>query len=569
MTSINNPAASAAAAASLGAAAPARRKAGRLWQAAILAIALIVAAPLLAVAAIAFSADGDIWRHLAATVLPGYVWRSVLLVAGVGSLSLILGAGTAWLVTMCSFPGRRLFQWALLVPLAIPTYIVAYVYVDLLEFSGPVLTFLRDSLGLPTAAGWLPRIRSLPGAVFVLALVLYPYVFLSARAAFLQQSFCVFEVARTLGCSAWGAFWRVSLPMARPALAVGLLLVAMECLNDIGAVEHFGVRTLTLGIYSVWLGQGNLGGGAQIALVLLLFMLLLGGLERLARRARRYHETSSKYRRLPGYALRGWRGWAAACACAAPILLGFVVPAATLGLYSLDAAWERELLTYAANSLLLTGCAMLLLLAVGLALAYGVRIVGAGTIASAAVLVASIGYAVPGVVLGIGILVPLAGLDNMLDSLARSWLGISTGLLLTGSAAAVVFAYLVRFLFLSYGSLEAGLGRITPSMDMAARCLGHGEWSVLRRVHLGLLRPALASAALLVFIDCMKELPATLILRPYDFETLATYTYAAASLELFEDSAPAALAILLAGLVPVLLLTRVLALSRPGAVARN
>ena len=547
----------------------ARRKASRLWHLAILAIALVVAAPAMAVAVLAFSSDDNIWGHLVATVLPGYIRDSILLVGGVGLLSLFMGAGTAWLVTMCSFPGRRMFQWALLVPLAIPTYVIAYVYVDLLEFSGPLHGFLRAVTGASDSASggvWLPRIRSMPGAVFVLAFVLYPYVFLSARAAFLQQSFCVFEVARTLGCSAWGAFWRVSLPMARPFLAVGLLLVAMECLNDIGAVEHFGVRTLTVGIYSVWLGQGNLGGAAQIALVLLILMLLLGILERMTRRSRRYHETSSKYRRLPGYPLRGWRAWGACCACAAPILLGFVIPAATLGFYSLDGVWEPQLLAYGGNSLLLTACAVLLLLIVGLVLACGVRVVGSGFLVTAAVMVASMGYAIPGTVLGIGILVPLAGFDNMLDSFARSFLGISLGLLFTGSVMAIMFAYLVRFLFLSFGSLDAGLSRITPSMDMAARCLGHGEWSVLWRVHFRLLRPAMLSAALLVFIDCMKELPATLILRPYDFDTLATYTYVSASLELFEESAPAALGILIAGLIPVLLLTRVLALSRPGGV---
>ena len=518
---------------------------------------------------LAFSATDNIWGHLAATVLPGYVWRSIALVVGVGFLSLIMGAGTAWLVTMCAFPGRRWFQWALLIPLAIPTYIVAYIYVDMLEFSGPLQSFLRESAGFADAGAWFPRIRSLPGAILVLSLVLYPYVFLSARAAFLQQSFCVFEVARTLGRGPWGAFWHVSLPMARPALAVGLLLVAMECLNDIGAMEHFGVRTLTVGIYSVWLGQGNLGGGAQIALVLLALVLCLGLLERSARRGRRYHETSSKYRGLPGYRLRGWRAWGAVCACCLPIALGFVLPTASLVYYSFGSDWRPELLTYGVNSLLLTAAAMLLLLAVGLILAYGARVLRTGGpgggIVGVAVFAASIGYALPGAVLGLGILVPLAGFDNLLDGFVRSWLGISTGLLLTGSMAAMVFAYLVRFLFLSYGSLDAGLGKITPSMDMAARCLGHGRWGVLRRVHVFLLRPALVSAALLLFIDCMRELPATLILRPYDFDTLATHIYVFASLELFEESAPAALAILLAGLLPVLLLNRVLALSRPGS----
>lgn len=541
-----------------------RGKASPFWHMVILAIALLVAAPALVVVVLALSSSDDIWSHLVATVLPGFVWRSCVLVFCVGLLSFVIGGGTAWLVTMCSFPGRRLFQWALMAPLAIPPYIFAYVYVDLLEFSGPVQSFFRDVAG---ASYWFPRIRSLPGAVLVLAFALYPYVFLSARAAFLQQSFCVFEVARTLGCSPWGALWRVSLPMARPALVVGIVFVAMECLNDIGAVQHFGVRTLTVGIYDIWLERGSLGGGAQIASVLLFLLLLLVMLERLARRSRRYHGTSSKYRSLPGYSLRGWHAWGAICACGAPILTGFVIPAATLVVHAMEAPWGWELLLYGTNSLLLTVCAMLLLLAVGLVLAYGVRMVGPGGIVSACVTVAGLGYIIPGAVLGIGILVPLAAFDNMLDGLVRSLLGVSTGLLFTGSMAAVIFAYLVRFLFLSYGSLEAGLSKITPSMDMAARCLGHGEWSTLWRVHLGLLRPAVWSAALLVFIDCMKELPATLILRPYNFDTLATHTYTSASLGLFEESTPAALAILIAGLIPVLILTRALELSRPGNVA--
>lgn len=543
-----------------------RSRTGPLWNVVILAIAMLVAAPMLAVMALAVSSSDDIWMHLATTVLPGYIWRSCVLVFFVGLLSLVIGTGTAWLVTMCSFPGRRLFQWALMVPLSIPTYIFAYVYVDLLEFSGPFQEFLRNVMGASETFNWFPRIRSLPGAVFVLAFALYPYVFLSARAAFLQQSFCVFEVARTLGCNAWSAFWRVSFPMARPALVVGTMFVAMECLNDIGAVQHFGVRTLTVGIYDIWLERGNLGGGAQIAIVLLSMMLLLVGLERLARRSRRYHETSSKYRSLPGYSLRGWHAGVAILACGTPIILGFIAPAAILLFYAIDGDWGRELLIYGGNSLLLTSCAMLLLLTVGLVLAYGLRIVGSGGIVATAVTIASIGYAIPGAVLGIGILVPLAGVDNMLDGVARFLFGFSTGLLFTGSMVAVVFAYLVRFLYLSFGSLEAGLSKITPSMDMAARCLGHGEWSALWRVHLGLLRPAVLSAALLVFIDCMKELPATLILRPYNFDTLATYTYTSASLGLFEESTPAAFAILVAGLIPVLLLTRVLAQSRPGGV---
>ena len=531
----------------------------------VVSIALTLAAPVFAVATFALTSSDNIWGHLATTVLPGYIWRSFVLVFATGALCLFIGTGTAWLVTMCAFPGRRFFQWALLIPLAIPTYIVAYVYVELFEFSSPVQTFLRELFNAP---GFNPnqilQIRSMPSAVFVLAFVLYPYVFLSARAAFLQQSFCVFEVARTLGCSATKAFMRVSLPMARPALVVGILFVAMECLNDIGAVQHFGVRTLTVGIYNIWLERGNLGGGAQIALVLLAIVLLLFAIERSARQSRRYHETSSKYRKLPGYKLKGWRSALATLACAAPIFLGFILPATMLVFYALDATWEHELLLHGANSLLLTLSSMVLLLAVGLILAYGVRILGPGGITGVVVLIASIGYTIPGVVLGLGILVPLASLDNFIDSIARAAFGISTGLLFTGSAAAIVFAYLVRFLFLSYGSLEAGLNRITPSMDMAARCLGYGEWRTLRRIHFVLLRPAILSAALLIFIDCMKELPATLILRPYNFDTLATHIYTSASLGLFEESAPAALAILFAGLIPVLLLNRVLAFSRPG-----
>ncbi|MBI3992880.1 MAG: iron ABC transporter permease [Candidatus Lambdaproteobacteria bacterium] len=535
------------------------------WGVVALLVALLVASPLLAVLGIALHPEDDIWAHLVSTVLAGYVATTVLLALGVGAGVLVIGVGTAWLITMCTFPGRRLFSWALLLPLAMPTYLAAYAYTELLEYAGPLQALLRQTFGWQTkSAYWFPEIRSLGGAMTFMTLVLYPYVYLLARAAFLAQSASLLEVGRSLGRGPWRCFFTLALPLARPAIVVGLALALMETLNDFGTVDFFAVQTFTVGIYRVWFGMNNAPGAAQLATLLMAFVLLLVALERLARQRQRYHHTSARVQSAPLFRLRGAAAGGALLACALPIALGFAVPAGLLASYALDVRpgpGSAALPSTVGNSLGVSLLAALACVGVGTLLAYAVRLRPTAFV-HAASRVASVGYAVPGSVLAVGVMIPAARLDNALDALLRQTLGISTGLLLSGTVAALVFAYTARFLALGFGTMEAGLVKITPNMDHAARSLGCTAGRVLRRVHVPLLRGSLLTAGLLVFVDAMKELPMTLILRPFNFTTLATHVYEYASAERFRLAAPAALAIVASGLIPVILLSRGIAQSR-------
>nr|WP_246422530.1 iron ABC transporter permease [Roseospira visakhapatnamensis] len=537
-----------------------------------MAAAGIVALPVVAVLVIALGPGGGaIWAHLAATVLPHYVVTTLALMVAVGTGTLILGVGTAWLVTLYRFPGQRLFQWALLMPLAVPAYVIAYVYTDLLDYAGPVQGTIRAALGVTSAADyWFPEIRSLPGAALMMTAVLYPYVYLLARSAFLEQSACVLEVARTLGCGPWSTFRRVALPLARPSIVVGLALVLMETLNDFGTVDYFAVQTLTAGLYNVWLIMHNRPGAAQIALVLLGFVVVLLVLERLGRRRRGYQATGTRNRTPATTRLTGGPAVLATLACAAPVVVGFGVPALVLGRHAVtrfSESWTTGFVTQALNSLALSSGAALIAVAIGLFLAYAVRLHG-GRGLRLLVRCAGLGYAIPGAVLAVGVLTVLAGLDTALDRVMEATFGLDTGLLLSGSVVALLFAYTVRFLALSHGTIDAGLGRVRPSLDMAARTLGRAPGQVLREVHAPLIRGSLLTAGLLVFVDAMKELPATLILRPFNVDTLATHVYQYASDELLEQSALAALCIVLTGLIPVVLLSRSITRARAwGGVA--
>ncbi len=537
------------------------------WGIITLAVALFVATPLIAVATIAMTPAPDIWRHLYNTVLFGYVERTVMLIGGIGLGTFIIGTGTAWLVTMCRFPGRGLFNWALVLPLAVPTYILAFVFTDQLEYAGAVQGTLREIFGWRNRQDyWFPEIRSMGGAITVMTLVLYPYVYLLARAAFLEQSVCVLEVSRTLGKSAWQSFWNVALPLARPAIVVGMTLAMMEALNDFGTVDFFGVKTFTAGIYDVWLNMDNISGAAQLASVLMIFVVVLVVLERVARRGQRYHHTSSKIQALPSYRLRGIKAMLAAAFCALPILLGFVLPASVLVSYAVvffDVTLQANYLTITLNSISLSLGAAVIAVAIGLVLAYGLRM-GSGPLPRAAVRFASIGYAVPGAVLAIGVIVPMAGLDNSIDAFSERVFGVSTGLLFSGTVIAILYGYLARFLALSFGTIEAGLGKVSRNMDGAARTLGANPFQTMSRVHFPLLRTSLLTAGLLVFVDCMKELPITIILRPFGYDTLATFVFQYASDELFEESALGALTIVAAGLIPVVILALTTLRSRPG-----
>ncbi len=545
----------------------ARRRSSPAWTAAVATILAVMALPLLTIAWVAFHPAENIWPHLLSTVLPGAVRDTVLVMIAVGALTLTFGTATAWLVTMYRFPGRAVLDRLLVLPLAIPTYIVAYVWVELLDYAGPVQTALRNTFGWQRPADyWFPEIRSIGGAAFVLASVLYPYVYLSARASFVQQSVCALEVARTLGRTAMATFWAVALPLARPALAAGTALALMECLNDIGAVQYLGVETLTVSVYATWLQRSNLGGAAQLAVVMLFLVAVLFAVERMARGAARFHHTTGRYRSIPFEDIEGWRGWLAAALCAVPFVVGFLVPFLVLSANAFghaSAALAVGFTQAAFNSILLALMAALVAVCLSLVLGYARRVAANG-FTRPAVGLAGLGYAVPGTVLALGLLIPLATFDNWVDAWARAIVGVSTGLLLSGSLFALTLAYTIRFLAVSLGSIEAGLERISPNLDAAARALGETAWSALWRVHLPLLVPALGAAGLLVFVDAMKELPATLLLRPFNFETLATHVYGLAALEQFEQASLGALAIVAVGLVPVLLLHRAVAGGRAG-----
>lgn len=526
-------------------------------------VAALVAAPILVVLASVVAPTGDVWRHLATTVLPDYVRNSLALMGGVGAGTLVLGVGAAWLVTMTDVPGRRTFEWALLLPMAIPAYILAYAYTDFLQVSGPLQTWLRDVTGLGLSELRLPRVRSLGGATAMLTLALYPYVYLLTRSAFLEQSASVLEASRSLGRGAWASFARVSLPLARPGIAAGVALALMETLADFGTVEYFGVVTFTTGIYRTWFGLGERAAAAQLAALLLVFVLVLILLERGLGRRPDAAPPTSRFRPLARYPLQGLRAAGAAAFLTLPIVLGFVLPAGILVALALDApaGIGADVFVYLRNTVVVALVTAVATLAVALLLAYGrrlrpSRVVRAGT------RVAAMGYAVPGSVIAVGVLLPLGWLDGRIDAAAEALFGVGPGLLLSGTILGLVFAYLVRFLAVAYGGIEASLQKITVNMDDAARSLGRRGLTTLATVHLPLLRGSLLTAALLVIVDVMKELPATLIVRPFDFDTLAVRVYRLASDERLREAAPGALAIAAVGLVPVVVLSVAIARSR-------
>lgn len=529
-----------------------------------LVLAALVSLPLLAVLLAAAVPAGPVWAHIAATTLPEMLGNSVMLAGLVAVMAGSAGALTAWLVTACRFPGHRLLEVALLLPLAMPAYVSAYAYTWLLDAAGPVQAGIRDATGLSwREMTWFPEIRSLPGAALVLAMVLYPYVYLLCRSAFLSQSTCLVEVSRTLGHSLGHTFLRVALPLARPALAAGLGLALMEVLADFGTVQHFGVRTLTTGIYETWFGLEDRGAASQLAAALLGCVAMLVLLERLARGGRRFHPTTTRHPPFRPVALRGLRGAAAAACCLTPVLLGFALPAGTLFWLMLeggDPLSFGKLLPFATNSLLLSGVTAVLAVMLAAVLAWGARL-STDAAPRWALRIAGLGYALPGSVIAVGTLMPFGLFDNALDAWTRENLGVSVGLVLSGSIAALVFAYLVRFMAVALGALESGLARLKPSMRDAARCLGASGSRAVWRVELPLARGAMLSAGILVFVDTMKELPATLIIRPFNFDTLAIRVYTLASDERLTEASTGALLIVLVGLLPLWVLTR--AMRRP------
>lgn len=498
------------------------------------------------------------WSHLAQTVLPEYIANSLLLCVGVGLGVALLGVTTAWLTAMHDFPGRRFFEWALVLPLAMPAYVMAYVYTDFLQFVGPVQTILRESFGWEHGDYWFPDIRTLPGAILMFVCVLYPYVYLLARAAFLERTSGMLEAARTLGMGPWRGFFSVSLPLARPAIAAGIALALMETLADYGTVAYFAVNTFTTGIYRAWFSLGDRVAAAQLAAMLLSFVLFLLMVERVSRGRARYNNTTGRNRPMPGARLGGAAAVLAFVACAVPLLLGFVLPASLLLKMAFsegDAQFGERFLLLSRNSFMLAGITACIGVFLALLMAYGARL-SKSTLATALNRLVGLGYAVPGAVIAVGVLIPVTRLDNWLAGQWEHWFGSNPGLLLTGGIAALIYAYLVRFLAVALHTVESSLAKITPNMDDAARCLGLGQGETLRRVHAPMLRGSLFTAGLLVFVDVMKELPATLVMRPFNFDTLATQAYTLAADERLAEASTASLAIVAVGLLPLIALSR-------------
>ena len=534
------------------------------WVVLTLLASGVLILPVIVVAASVFRSSGDAWAHLYDTVLAGYISNSLLLALGVGGLSLPLGVIPAWLVTLYRFPCSRQLEWALLLPMALPAYIIAYTYTGILDVAGPLQSWLRAAFAWQYGDYWFPEVRSLPGAVLMLSLVLYPYIYLLARAAFLEQSACVVEVARTLGLRPARAFFKVVLPLGRPAILAGLSLVLMETLADYGTVQYFGVATLTMGIFKTWFGLGSSIAAAQLSALLLCFVLCLVVLEQRSRRLSRYHHSSTRHARLEQAPLDNPVALVALCLCAAPVLLGFIIPAGQLLLWAIQ-TWHRSV--QAGFMVLVWSSIELALITAALALALAVTISYArrrhpGAMTNGSSRLAGMGYAVPGAVIAVGVLIPFTWLERHLGDWLGALSGADHGLLLSGTSAVLVFAYLVRFMALSLNTVDAGLAKIRPSMDEAGRSLGLGDLSLLRRVHVPILRGSLFTALLLVFVDVLKELPATLILRPFNFNTLAVRTYELANEERLAEAAFPALAIVLAGIIPVILLSRALSQSR-------
>ena len=528
------------------------------WAIATWTVAALVCLPVLVVLGSVFADAGGVWAHLADTVLTQYVANSLMLMCGVGAGVLLVGVGTAWLVTMCQFPGVRFFEWALLLPLAAPAYLLAYTYTNWLEYFGPVQTGLRTAFGWESATDyWFPNVRSIWGAIAMFTLTLYPYVYMLARVAFLEQSVCTLEASRSLGCGPWRSFAKVAIPLARPAIIAGLSLALMETLNDFGTVQYFSVATFTTGIYRTWFGMGERVAAAQLSAMLMLFILALILLERWSRQQAKYYQANNSLQAPTVYRLGAGRGILAFLACLLPISFGLLLPGGLL-LLLFEKNWGDALgnrfTGLVTNSLTLAGMTAAVALILSLVLAYGQRLDGSRPIRFG-VRLAAMGYGIPGAVIAVGILIPVTRLDKAIASGITAVSGSSPGLLISGTITALIFAYLVRFLAVALGSIESGLAKIRPNLDDAARSLGYSPTKTLAKIHAPLMTSSLLTAIMLVFVDVMKELPATLVMRPFNFDTLAIRVYQYASDERLAEAAAPALMILLVGLLPVVVLS--------------
>ncbi len=531
-----------------------------------LLVAILLMLPIVVIAGFVFSGSVELFSHLYQTVLLDYISNSLLLMLGVGGGVLLLGIPSAWLTSVCDFPGRRIFTWALLLPLAVPAYIIAYTYTGLLDYAGPVQTLIRDLTGLGYGEYWFFEVRSLGGAILMLALVLYPYVYLLSRAAFLEQSASTLEVSRTLGYNQWQGLFRLALPLARPAIIAGLTLALMETLADYGTVQYFGVNTFTTGIFRTFYGFGDSAAASQLAAFLLGFVALLVLVEKYSRRKARYHSSAEFKAKAKLIELTGMKAVVAFLICLVPVLFGFLIPAGQLAYWSFTQAdlSDGAFLSLAWNSFYLAFLAALIAVGFALLLAYAKRLKPSPAV-RISVATAGMGYALPGTIIAVGVIIPFAWMDHRLIDLARTGLGIDLGLILSGTLVALLFAYTVRFLAVSLGAVQSGLDKIKPSLDGAARTLGCSPMQVLRQIHVPLMRSSVLTALLIVFVDVLKELPATLILRPFNFNTLAVRAFELASDERLVDAAPASLLIVVVGLLPVILLSRSISKGRAGS----
>ncbi len=536
------------------------------WTLAAAVVALIIATPILTILGFLFYPGSGTWQHLADTVLADYVINSLLLMLGVAAGAGSIGICTAWLTSMYSFPGRQLFVWSLLLPLAIPAYIIAFTYTGMFEAAGPVQEWIRESFNLRYGEYWFPEIRSLGGAISMLSLVLYPYVYLLARTAFLDQSVCALEASRTLGCGPWRSFFFVALPLARPAIVTGLSLALMETLADYGTVQYFGISTFTTGIFRTWFGLDDSVAAAQLSGLLMTFVFVLILLEHWSRRQARFHHTTNRYQTLPNIKLPPLMGWIATIACLLPLFFGFLLPVGQLTQWAIMTFSEmvnESFYELMLNSFPLAGAAAVLALIPALILGYGNRN-RATPLSRFLVRLSGMGYAIPGTVIAVGVLIPFGALDNSIDNWMLKHLNISTGLIFSGTVFILLFAYMVRFFTVSLNSVESGLAKIRPSLDEAAKTMGYGGFEILRHLHLPIMKGTLLTALIIVFVDVVKELPATLVLRPFNFNTLAVRAFELASDERLADSSTAAIAIVFVSIIPVIILSRTIAHSRPG-----
>lgn len=527
----------------------------KLISGAAVFVAFVCLLPLAGVVAAAMLGSFDTLAQLADTVLWRYTRTTVVLVCLVATGSILIGATTAWLVVTTDFKGRKVLEIALVLPLAFPAYVLAYAYTQVLDHPGIVQSTLRDVMGWGPRDYWFPEIRSLGGAAAMLTLVLYPYVYLLTRAAFRMQAAAPFYAARSLGSTPIGCFLRVSLPMARPAIAAGSLLVVMETIADFGTVAHFGVQTFATGIYTSWFSMADRGAAAQLALGLLAFAFLVAALEHQNRGSATY-ANKGRQEPFPRMGLSGRRAFAAQMMCGLPVLLGVIIPTVTLfsmGLKSEQNIFSPRYVAFIQNSLFLAGIASVVTVSAAVLLGTFKR-VSPNRISTMSLHIGRLGYAVPGGVIAVGLLVPFAGLDNWIDARMEAQFGISTGLLITGSIWLMIAAYMIRFLAAAVGAYDSGLATVTPNVDAASRVLGRTDWGTVREVHLPILKPSLLTAFLIVFVDTVKELPATLILRPFNYDTLAVQAFRLASDERLEGAAIPSLMIAGIGLIPVIIL---------------